>query len=256
MRWRERDISRSMVALVASLSALGLLGLVSHVPRWLGGNHGFTTVTPGLLTIDQGARGVATLGGGVTVSLYSDGMRVMRGDELLLQTVIGGSMLSALQGRATGSGDGTKEHVDRALDNVRVTELVFLPGRATYFGEVFDGHRTLPMTLRIELAGSFIRMGVNVNGADGVVWHLDHRPLTTGIPPGLPDVNLRGSARWLGRNTLDGQAVYTSSLGTDVGAGPQRVARGVDVRSEGRVDVHVWSNAASLTVSSQARKQG
>lgn len=254
-RWRERDISRSMVALVASLSALGLLGLWSNVPRWFGGSHGFTSVTPGLLVVERQARGVATLGGGVTVSLYSDGMRVMRGDDMLLQTVIGGSMLSALVGRTSGAGPDTEEHVEHSIDNVRVRELVFLPGRATYFGEVFDGERVLPLTLRLELAGSYVRIGANVNGADGVVWHLDHEPLTTGTPPGLPAVNLRGSAHWITRSTLDGQAVFTSSLGTDVGVGPQRVARGVDVRSDGRVDVHVWSDAGSLTVSSQARPQ-
>jgi hypothetical protein len=137
-----------------------------------------------------------------------------------------------------------------------VDELVFLPGRATYFGEVFDGHGSLPFTLRVELAGPVIRLGVNINGADGVIWHLDHRPLTTGLPPALPAVNLRGSARWLDPGALDGQAAYTSSMGTDVGVGPQRVARGVDARPEGRVDVHVWSDAASLTVSSRARPQG
>lgn len=256
MRWRERDISRSMVALVASLSALAVLGLATHVPRWLGGSHGFVSVTPGLLTVDAEARGVATLGGGVTVSLYPDGMRVMRGDEMLLQTVIGGSMLSAVDGRATGSGEHTEEQVDARLDNVRVTELVFLPGRATYFGEVFDSRRRLPFTLRVELAGPVVRLAVNVNGADGVVWHLDHEPLTTGIPPALPAVNLRGSTRWVSPSALGDQAAYTSSLGTNVGVGPQRVARGVDVRSEGRTDVHVWSDAASLTVSSQARRQG
>jgi hypothetical protein len=254
--WRERDISRSMVALVASLAALSLLGLVSHVPQWLRGDNGFDNVTPGLLVVGRDARGVATLGGGVTVSLYSDGMRVMRGDDLLLQSVISGSMLSAVQGRVEGSGTKRQERIERRFDNIRVDELVFLPGRATYFGEVFDGHGSLPFTLRVELAGPVIRLGVNINGADGVIWHLDHRPLTTGLPPALPAVNLRGSARWLDPGALDGQAAYTSSMGTDVGVGPQRVARGVDARPEGRVDVHVWSDAASLTVSSRARPQG
>jgi hypothetical protein len=244
-----------MVALMASLGALALLGLVTNVPRWFGGPDGFEDVAPGLLVVGQDARGVATLGGGVTVSLYSDGLRVLRGDDLLLQSVVGGSMLSAMEGRATGSGDSTSEDVTRRLDNVRVDELVFLPGRATYFGSVFDGRRSLPFTLRVELAGPVVRLGVNVNGADGVVWHLDHRPLTTGIRPALPDVNLRGSARWVLPSALDGQTAFSSSLGTDVGIGPQRVARGVDVRHEGRTDVHVWSDAASLTVSSQVRPQ-
>jgi hypothetical protein len=256
VRWREQDISRSMVALVASLGALALLGLVTHVPKWLGDDHGFQTVTPGLLTVQPDAKGVATLGGGVTVSMYADGMRVVRGESLLFQSVIGGSLLSAVEGHTTGTGTSTHEHVERRLDNMRVDTLVFLPGRATYVGELFDSHGSVPFTLRIELAGGVVKIGVNVNGADGVVWHLDHRPLTTGLPPGLPHVNLRGSARWLRPTTLEGQAAFSTNLGTDVGLGPQRVARGVDVRAPGRTDVHIWSDATFLSVSSQSRVGG
>src|SRR6476659_8850168 len=85
---RERDISRSMVALVASLTALALLGLATTVPGWIGRGEGFVDVPPGLLKVEDDAKGVATLGGGVTVSLYSDGLRVSRDSSLLLQTVI------------------------------------------------------------------------------------------------------------------------------------------------------------------------
>jgi hypothetical protein len=244
-----------MVALVASLSALALLGLVTNVPKWVGGSNGFEGVTPGLLTVEPDSRGVATLGGGVSVSMYSDGMRIVRGSDLLFQTVIGGSPLSAVEGSATRAGEDTREHVTRRFDNVRVEELVFLPGRATYFGRVFDPDGSLPFALRIELAGPVVKVGVNVNGADGVVWHLDHRPLTTGILPALPAVNLRGSARWIDPNSLEGVAAMSSTLGTDVGVGPQRVARGVDVRHEGRTDIHIWSDAGFLTVSSHARPQ-
>ena len=48
-------------------------------------------------------------------------------------------------------------------------------------------------------------------------------------------------------------SLFSTVLGTDVGVGPQRVARGVDIRAEGRTDIHVWSDAGALTVSSQAR---
>ncbi len=242
-----------MVALVASLGALALLGLSTSVPDWLGGDDGFTDVQPRLLTNADHARGVATLGGGVSVSLYSDGLRIVRGDDLLLQTVISGSMLSAVEGRVAGSGEQTREEVTRSLDNVVIDELVFLPGRVSYFGRVYDAERTMALTLRIELAGSVIRVGASVNGPDAIVWHLDHEPLTTGIRPALPAVNLRSSARWLDPASREGQASFTSSLGTDIGVGPQRVARGVDVRSDGRTDVHIWSDAGFLTVSSQAR---
>jgi hypothetical protein len=132
---------------------------------------------------------------------------------------------------------------------------VFLPGRATYFGRVYDGKRSVPLTIRIELAGSFIRLTASVNGADGVVFHLDHVPATYGLRPALRTVNLRKSAAWIAPSALDGQFAFSTLLGTDVGAGPQRVARGVDVRAPGRTDVHIWSDAAYLTVSSQARPQ-
>ena len=254
MRWRERDISRSMVALVASLAALALLGLATNVPGWLGRGEGFVDVPPGLLRVDDDARGVATLGGGVTVSLYSDGLRISRESSLLLQTVIGGSMLSAVEGSATTDSDGhTQERVTGRFDNVTITELVFLPGRATYFGTVGDGSRTLPLTLKIEAAGGVVRFGASVNGADGVVWHLNREPLTVGIRPGLPPVNLRNAAAWVDPGAVEGRAVFTTLLGTDVGVGPQRVARGVDIRSQGRTDIHIWSDACFLTVSSQAR---
>ena len=253
-RWRERDISRSMVALVVSLTALALLGLATTVPGWVSHGEGFVDVRPGLLTVEDDAKGVATLGGGVTVSLYSDGMRVSRDSSLLLQTVIGGSMLSAVEGSATTDADGhTQEKVTGQLDNVTIKELVFLPGTASYFGTVSDGSRSLPLTIRIEAAGGVVRIGASVNGADGVVWHLNRESLTVGIRPGLPSINLRKRAAWVDPSTVEGRAVFSTVLGTDVGVGPQRVARGVDIREEGRTDIHVWTDGCFLTVSSQAR---
>lgn len=244
-----------MVALVASLGALALLGLVTNVPRWLGHGEGFVDVAPGLLTVRPEAKGVATLGGGVTVSLYSDGLRISRGNDLLLQTVIGGSMLSAVEGSATTDAAGqTRERVTRSFENLTITELVFLPGRATYFGTLDDGSRSLPVTLRVEVGGGLVRVGASVNGADGVVWHLDREPVTVGIRPALPAVNLRSSAVWVDPGTLEGRAAFSTYLGTDIGMGPQRVARGVDIRSSGRTDIHIWSNSCSLSVTSQARQ--
>jgi hypothetical protein len=254
MRLRERDISRSMVALVASLTALALLGLATTVPGWIGRGEGFVDVPPGLLKVEADAKGVATLGGGVTVSLYSDGLRVSRDSSLLLQTVIGGSMLSAVEGSATTNPDGdTQERVTHQYDNVTINDLVFLPGTASYFGTVGDGTRSLPLTIRIEAAGSVVRVGASVNGADGVVWHLNREPLTVGIRPGLPATNLRKTALWVDPGAVEGRAVFSTLLGTDVGVGPQRVARGVDIRQGGRTDIHVWTDGCFLTVSSQAR---
>lgn len=244
-----------MVALVASLGALALLGVVTNLPGWLGRSDGFHDVPPGLLKVDEGAKGVATLGGGVTVSLYADGMRITRDNTMLLQTAIGGSMLSAVRGRATTDGDGkTREQVTHRYDNVTITDLVFLPGRASYSGTVNDGSRSLPLTLRVESAGAVLRVGASVAGADGVVWHLNREPLTVGIRPALPAVNLRDSAVWVDPGALGGRAAFSTLLGTDVGMGPQGVARGVDIRTQGRTDIHIWSNSCALTVSSQARR--
>lgn len=253
MIWRGRDISRSMVALVTSLTALALLGLVTRAPVWFGHDEGVGNVPPGLLTVRPNARGVATLGGGASVSLYPDGLRITRGNDLLLQTVVGGSMLSAVEGRVSVDGSGVHESVVRHIDNLTVDELVFLPGRATYFGHVYDSGVSLPVTITIELAGSFIRLGASVIGADGVVWHLDRETRTFGIPPALGPVILRGHAVWIEPDTPDGRAAFTTVLGTDVGAGPQRAQRSVDLRSAGRTDVHVWTDSGYLTVSSQAR---
>ena len=137
---------------------------------------------------------MATLGGGVSVSLYDDGLRISRGNDLLLQSVIGGAFLSAVEGTVSGSGKDTEESVEHALSNVEVDELVFLPGRATYFGSAHGDGRRLPFTMRVELAGSTLRVAAAVNGADAVVFHLDHVPDTVGIRPSLKEVNLRGRA--------------------------------------------------------------
>ena len=241
-----------MVALVVSLTALALLGLSTHLPGWLGRDAGISDIEPGLLTVARTATGVVTLGGGVSVSLYSDGLRVMRGDDLLLQTVIRGSLLSAVQGHAETADTKSDETVTASLDNLAIDELVFLPGRATYFGRVYDSQRSLPVTLEVELEGGVVRLGANVNGADAVVWHLDREPATYGLRPALPPHNLRKSATWLSPSARSGQAAFSTLLGTDVGVGPQRVPRGVDLRSAGRTDVHVWSDSGFLTVTSQA----
>lgn len=253
MIWRGRDISRSMVALVTSLTALALLGLATRAPAWFGHDAGVDNVPPGLLTVRPNARGVATLGGGVSVSLYPDGMRITRGSDLLLQTVVGGSLLSGVVGRVNVDGTDVRETVQRHIDNLVVDDLVFLPGQATYFGRVYDSGVSLPVTITVELAGSFIRIGASVIGADAVVWHLDRETRTFGIPPALGPVILRGHAAWIAPDTPDGRAAFSTVLGTDVGAGPQPAQRSVDLRSAGRTDVHVWTDSGYLTVSSQAR---
>jgi hypothetical protein len=248
---RSRDISKSMVALVLSLSALGLLGLSSWVPVWLGRDSGMADVPPGMLVVEPQARGIATLGGGVTAALYESGLRISHDDDILSETVIRGSVVSAVFGSVSGEGRETREQVARTLDHVRITELRFLPGRATYLGDVSDGEQRLPLEVRIELAGPVVRVGVSVPGASALVVHLDHEPATTGLPPVLPLRNLRRETWWLPDDTGRSDPAFTTVLGTDVAIGPAGVVRGVDLRSDGRADVHVWSDAAVLTVSAR-----
>jgi len=246
-----RDVSKSMVALVASLCALALLGFSSWVPDWLGRDSRIADVGPGMLVVEPDARGVATLGGGVTAALYESGLRVSHENDILIESVNRGSLVSAVVGRLEGEGAAATERVERQYDHVRISSLTFLPGRATYTGEVFDGEQSLPLELRIELAGPVVRIGVSVPRASAVVVHLDHEPATTGIPPALPFRNLRRHALWVAPATGRTDAAFTTVLGTDVAIGPAGVTRGVDLRAAGRNDVHVWSDSVVLSVSAR-----
>jgi hypothetical protein len=249
---RQRDVSKSMVALVLSLCALTVLGLTSWVPTWLGRDSGMADVVPGMLVVDPEARGVATLGGGVTAALYESGLRISHENDILAETVVRGSLVSAVAGAVDTDGAQPTERVDHRYDHVRITDLAFLPGRATYTGEVFDDtEQSLPVELRIELAGPVVRIGVSIPRASAVVLHLDYAPATTGLPPVLPFRSLRRQAHWLPAETGRTAPVFTSVLGTDVAVGPAGVVRGLDVRSAGRTDVHVWSDSAILSVSAR-----
>lgn len=252
MAGRKRDISRSMLALVLALTALAVLGLSTWVPARLGRDSAMADVEPGLLQVDSQARGIATLGGGVTAALYDSGLRISHEDDILTETVIRGSLASAVVGRVSGTGDETVEEVSHHYDHVRIRELRFLPGRATYLGEVSDGERSLPLEVRIELAGPVVRIGISVPQASAIVVHLARQPATTGLPPVLPFRNLRRHAFWLPPEAGRSDPAFTTVLGTDTAIGPAGVVRGVDLRSNGRHDVHVWSDSAVLTVTARA----
>jgi hypothetical protein len=209
-------------------------------------------VPPGLLTVDPGAQGIATLGGGVTAAMYPSGLRLQRDEDILLETVIRGAPVSAVMGRVEGRGDERQEHVARALNHVHIESLQFLPGRAAYDGTVSDGEgRSLPLDLAIDLRGSVLQVTARVEGAQAVVVHLDSRPLTVGFPPVLPDDNLRRRAWWLAEDSGATAAAFRTILRTTVTIGPEGVDRGLDLRSDGRNDIHVWSATAALTVSSR-----
>ena len=97
-RARESDVSLSMVALVVSLIAAMALGLTSWVPRVLARDIGVADVEPGLLQVAQGARGVQSLGAGLSVALYDSGFRLARGSTVLADTVTRGAPVTAVTG--------------------------------------------------------------------------------------------------------------------------------------------------------------
>ena len=140
-------------------------------------------VVPGMLVVEPDARGVATLGGGVTAALYESGLRISHEDDILAETVVRGALVSAVVGAVEAEGAEPTERVDHQWGHVRITGLAFLPGRATYTGEVFDdAEESLPLELRVELAGPVVRIGVSIPRASAVVVHLDYAPATTGLP--------------------------------------------------------------------------
>ena len=188
MAGRKRDISSSMVALVLSLAALALLGLVTNVPAWLGRDSGFADVGPGCCRSTrrrQGSRHPRRRGHRVALRRRACGSAART-----TSCRDRDRRLDALGGRRTGVGRPaaspwrTSSH---RYDNVRITELLFLPGRATYFGTVERRReRACRSTLRVELAGPVVRIGVGVPRAAPIVWHLDREPPTVGIRPVLP----------------------------------------------------------------------
>lgn len=257
LRGDDRDVSRSMVALVVSVSAAAALGLAGWVPAVLRTDIGLVKVDPGLLTVERSARGIATLGRGYTVGAYQSGFRVSASTGALVDTVTRGSPVSAIVGELGERDDHPLEHVGATLDHVRIEQVRIEPGRASYLGEVYgtvDGDpRTMPLRMVFLLTTAGVHVTAHVQGADAVVVHLDAMPATTGILPALPDRNLRLKGWWV----LDQggeQRAFTSARRAVVGIGPAIRTRGLDLRPDGRLDVHVWSNRATLTLSGVPRR--
>lgn len=257
LRGDDRDVSRSMVALVVSMAAVAGLGLAGWLPTVLRTDIGLVRVDPGLLTVDQSARGIATLGRGYTVSAYQSGFRVSASTGALVDTITRGSPVSAIIGELGERDDHPLEHVEGSLDHVRIEEVRIEPGRASYLGEVYgevDGDpRTMPLRMVFLLTTAGVHVTAHIQGADAVVVHLDAMPATTGLPGALPERNLRLKGWWV----VDGngeQRAFTSARKAVVGIGPAIRARGLDLRPDGRLDVHVWSNRATLTLSGVPRR--
>jgi len=241
-----------MLALVLSLSGALVLGLTSWVPRVMARGIGIVDVEPGLLEVAQGARGVQSLGAGLSVSLFTSGFRLARGSEVLADTVTRGAPVSAMFGTVTEGGDHPRETVSGVLSTVRIDAVRRVGDVVEYLGVVRDSSTSRPLRIKFEPTDGSIRMDVLVPAVDALAIHLDWRPATTGIAPALPERNLRERAYWVDP-TVIAQPAFTWVLGTDVSIGPVQVPRAVDLRQDGRIAVHVWAPRAVVTVTDTPR---
>lgn len=241
-----------MLALVISLSGALVLGLTSWVPRVMARGIGIVDVEPGLLEVAQGARGVQSLGAGLSVSLFTSGFRLARGSEVLADTVTRGAPVSAMFGSVTEGGDHPRERVTGVLSTVRIDAVRRVGDVVEYLGVVRDSSTSRPLRIKFEPTDGSIRMDVLVPAVDALAIHLDWRPATTGIAPALPERNLRERAYWVDP-TVIAQPAFTWVLGTDVTIGPVQVPRAVDLRQDGRIAVHVWAPRAVVTVTDTPR---
>ena len=241
-----------MLALVVSLSGALVLGLTSWVPRVIARDIGIVDVEPGLLEVAQGARGVQSLGAGLSVSLFTSGFRLARGSEVLADTVTRGAPVSAMFGTVTEGGDHPRETVSGVLSTVRIDAVRRVGDVVEYLGVVRDSSTSRPLRIKFEPTDGSIRMDVLVPAVDALAIHLDWRPATTGIAPALPERNLRERAYWVDP-TVIAQPAFTWVLGTDVSIGPVQVPRAVDLRQDGRIAVHVWAPRAVVTVTDTPR---
>jgi hypothetical protein len=242
-----------MVALVVSLAAALGLGLTSWVPALLERDIGVADVEPGLLQVAQGARGVQSLGAGLSVTLYDSGFRLVRGSTVLADTVTRGAPVTAVTGELSEVSGHPREEITSDLPHVRIDAVRRVKEVVVYSGVVHDHTRSLPLRIEFEPIDGRIRMDAAVPGADAVAIHLDWRPATRGIAPALPERNLRERAYWVDPTVVE-QPAFTWVLGTDVSIGPVQVPRAVDLRQDGRIAVHVWAPRAVVTVTDTPRE--
>lgn len=257
MQIRERRVSWSMLALVASLAGAALIGAITWVPPLLGKDSGVRPITPGLLTVTEGAEGVITLGDGRAVSLSSAGLQITDGTDILYRTVRSGSPVSALKGGVdVGDGDrDPREQVDEVLSDLTVDRVGVSPGVARYTGSVSSGERSLPVVVTVTYDAPWVRVYVDVQGADAVVLHGAEELGALGYPPVLPERRLAGRAWWIDPGVDRDTRILTTDRRTDQTLGPRGVLRAVDLRRRGHTDLHSWGPVLDLNVSSRARPE-
>lgn len=238
-------MSWSMVSLVVTLAAALVLGLSVWGPVWARGDLDVAQIPPGLLTVDAAARGQVTLGDGFTASMQPSGFRIARYDDVLLDTVTRGSLLSVLTGRSIGQ----SEDITSSVSNLLVSSLAIRGAEAIWTGTAYGpggvADHSVPVRVAAALDGTTVRVDISATGADGLVVHLDPRPATTGVPPALPERNLRKRAWWV---TGTAPVLFDNVLGARVGLDAAGAPRAVDLRPDGLLDLHAWSGDVVLTV--------
>ena len=165
-------------------------------------------VEPGLLEVAQGARGVQSLGAGLSVALYDSGFRLARGSTVLADTVTRGAPVTAVMGSLDDVNGHPREQVTGTLMHVRIDAVRRVKDTVRYNGVVHDDRTSLPLRIDFQPIDGRIRMDAAVPGADAVAIHLDWRPATTGIAPALPEQNLRERAYWVDPTVVDATGVH------------------------------------------------
>ena len=226
---------------------LAAFGVVRALPSLTRPAHGVVDVEPGLFSPHQPVRGVITLGQGLTISAYGDGVRVQRQDATLFQTVRIAAPFSVGFGHVTRTRDGWQEHITGTLRNLRVTRVDYGRDGATAHGVVFDDTHSLPATLRATRVRDKVELTFTVEGADVIVVHTWRHVGTRGLTPRMPAVNLHDNAWWLKPADAPREPAYTTGLGSLV-AIDSPTPTAIDLRHKGRGEIHVWSSPFRLTV--------
>ena len=227
--------------------ALAVFGLVRALPSLTRPDHGVVDIVPGLFSPHQPVRGEVTLGQGLTISMYSDGVRVQRQDATLFQTVRIAAPFSVGFGHVTRTRDGWQEHITRTVTNVRITSVDYNRDGATFHGVVFDDTHSMPATLSARRVRDKVELTISVPGADMIAINTWRQVGTRGVTPRMPAVNLHDNAWWLKPADAPLEAAYTTGLGSLV-AIESPAPTAIDLRHKGRGEIHVWSSTFRLTV--------